>query len=171
MTTMRSAGPGTPTRPSRRWPPEDRTSTSWVPTRTPETGRLTGRRWSGCGRSKRSTTPITSSASTRTSSRLCPDEDYPSYRRLRKETRMKVANYVLHGRAGIGVRIDDERVAPAPWKCLADLFAEDDPLAALLAFDPSTVDAIRPERLLAPTVERSYVIGTGANYPDHVAEA
>jgi 2-keto-4-pentenoate hydratase/2-oxohepta-3-ene-1,7-dioic acid hydratase in catechol pathway len=84
---------------------------------------------------------------------------------------MKVARYVLEGRAGIGVRIDDERVAPAPWKCLADLFAEDDPLAALLAFDPSTVDAIRPERLLAPTVERSYVIGTGANYPDHVAEA
>jgi 2-keto-4-pentenoate hydratase/2-oxohepta-3-ene-1,7-dioic acid hydratase in catechol pathway len=84
---------------------------------------------------------------------------------------MRLVKYVADGRPHIGVRIDEERVAPAPWNDFEELFAQDDPLAAVLAFDPSTVDAIRPERLLAPTVNRPYVIGTGGNYPDHVAEA
>jgi 2,4-didehydro-3-deoxy-L-rhamnonate hydrolase len=84
---------------------------------------------------------------------------------------MRLARYEYGGGTGIGAAIDGGLVIPVPWPSFDALFAEPDPEAAVRAFTPDPAAAIRPDRLLAPTVYRPQVIGTGGNYPDHAAEA
>lgn len=84
---------------------------------------------------------------------------------------MRLARYEYGDITGIGAATDGGMVIPAPWPSFDALFAEPDPEGAVRAFTPDPVRAIRPDRLLAPTVHRPQVIGTGGNYPDHAAEA
>lgn len=84
---------------------------------------------------------------------------------------MRLAQYEHNGSTGVGTVIDGDLVIPAPWPTFDALFAEPDPEAAVRALSPDRARSIRPDRLLAPTVSRPQVIGTGGNYPDHAAEA
>lgn len=84
---------------------------------------------------------------------------------------MRLARYTRGDEVGIGAVTDGNLVVPAPWPSFDALFAEADPAGAARAFTPDPARAVRPDRLLAPVVNRPQVIGTGGNYPDHAAEA
>jgi 2-keto-4-pentenoate hydratase/2-oxohepta-3-ene-1,7-dioic acid hydratase in catechol pathway len=84
---------------------------------------------------------------------------------------MRLARYVHQGEPRVGVVLDTGLVVPTPWPGFEPLFAEDDALGALRQLDLDPSAAIVPDRLLPPVVDRAQIIGTGGNYPDHVAEA
>jgi 2,4-diketo-3-deoxy-L-fuconate hydrolase len=84
---------------------------------------------------------------------------------------VKIVRYELSGEERVGVRADDGGVVPTPWATMDELFALPDPFAAANELEVDPNNAVTPERLLAPTVHRAQVIGTGGNYADHAEEA
>jgi 2-keto-4-pentenoate hydratase/2-oxohepta-3-ene-1,7-dioic acid hydratase in catechol pathway len=84
---------------------------------------------------------------------------------------VRLVSYVDDAGARVGAVAEDEHVTPTRWRSFDELFAEEDPFAATLSLSPTGATLVRPQRLLPPVVRRPYVIGTGGNYPDHVAEA
>jgi 2-keto-4-pentenoate hydratase/2-oxohepta-3-ene-1,7-dioic acid hydratase in catechol pathway len=83
---------------------------------------------------------------------------------------MRLVRYERDGKQGVGAAVDGGVVA-TPWASFEELFAEDDPLAAVQALELDESAAFRPGRLLPPLVDRAQVIGTGGNYADHAEEA
>lgn len=84
---------------------------------------------------------------------------------------MKLVRYTTDATTRIGAQLPDGAVVPTPWECFDDLLREADPAAAVRAWDVAAAVPVASPRLLAPTVARPQLIGTGGNYPDHAAEA
>ena len=85
---------------------------------------------------------------------------------------MRLVRFAAAGQVGVGaIPVADGAVYPTPWASFDELFAEQDPLAAVAALRLDTQAPIHPERLLSPVVYRAQVILTGGNYADHAAEA
>lgn len=83
---------------------------------------------------------------------------------------MRIVRYRYEGREALGA-VDADDVLPLPWTSFDDLFALDDPAAAVREHVPDRSAAVVPERLLPPVMHRAQLIGTGGNYADHAAEA
>jgi 2,4-diketo-3-deoxy-L-fuconate hydrolase len=83
---------------------------------------------------------------------------------------VRLAKYRLGSRTGIGAVVDGA-VVPTPWSSFEALFAEPDPLRAIHGLQLDGDAGFRPDRLLAPVVERCQVIGTGGNYAGHLDES
>jgi 2-keto-4-pentenoate hydratase/2-oxohepta-3-ene-1,7-dioic acid hydratase in catechol pathway len=84
---------------------------------------------------------------------------------------MRLARYLDDDGPHVGVVLADETVTPTPWRSFDELFEMDEPLEAVRAIGGHRSVPVRPVRLLPPVVRRPQMIGTGGNYPDHVAEA
>lgn len=84
---------------------------------------------------------------------------------------MRLVRYEQHCRTALGALLADDVIVRTPWSGFEALFAAPDPLAAVGGFDAAEAERVTPDRLLAPTVDRAQVIGTGGNYADHAAEA
>jgi 2-keto-4-pentenoate hydratase/2-oxohepta-3-ene-1,7-dioic acid hydratase in catechol pathway len=85
---------------------------------------------------------------------------------------MRLVRYSSDGRNGVGMLLSDEGpVAATPWASFEELFAQPDPSSAVVDFDMASAPRVTAPRLLAPTVDRATVIGTGGNYADHAAES
>lgn len=85
---------------------------------------------------------------------------------------MRLVRYLSARRSRLGAVVDDRgTVVATPWGSFEELFAHPDPWEAVAGFDVASAEPVAAERLLAPTVDRATVIGTGGNYADHAAEA
>jgi 2-keto-4-pentenoate hydratase/2-oxohepta-3-ene-1,7-dioic acid hydratase in catechol pathway len=84
---------------------------------------------------------------------------------------MQLARYLDDEGPHIGVISADQMVVPTPWRSFDELFELDEPLEAVREMGNRRSAPVRPLRLLPPVVRRPQMIGTGGNYPDHVAEA
>jgi 2-keto-4-pentenoate hydratase/2-oxohepta-3-ene-1,7-dioic acid hydratase in catechol pathway len=84
---------------------------------------------------------------------------------------MRLVRFEDENGLGVGVRTDEELVWRTRWNSFDELFAEADPEAAVQALKVDPAAAVRPTRLLAPIVYRPQILGMGANYAAHTAEA
>jgi 2,4-didehydro-3-deoxy-L-rhamnonate hydrolase len=84
---------------------------------------------------------------------------------------MRLARYEDQQGRHVGVVLESGKIVPTPWSGFEGLFAEADPFAALLEIDLAGTEAVSPDRLLAPVVDRAQIISTGGNYGDHLEEA
>jgi 2-keto-4-pentenoate hydratase/2-oxohepta-3-ene-1,7-dioic acid hydratase in catechol pathway len=84
---------------------------------------------------------------------------------------MRLVRYQSAGETRIGALLADGSVVSTPWPNFETIFALPDPLGSVEDFTPDPGARVIPDRLLAPTVDRAQVIGTGGNYADHSAEA
>jgi 2-keto-4-pentenoate hydratase/2-oxohepta-3-ene-1,7-dioic acid hydratase in catechol pathway len=84
---------------------------------------------------------------------------------------MQLARYLDDDGPHVGVVNADETVTPTPWRSFDELFGLNEPAEAVRELANHRPARVRPLRLLAPVVRRPQVIGTGGNYPEHVAEA
>lgn len=83
---------------------------------------------------------------------------------------MRLVRYMSGGKAQVGLRVEGG-VVPTPWATFEELYALDDPLGAVQALGRHSGPALHPDRVLAPVIHRTTVIGTGGNYADHAEEA
>jgi 2-keto-4-pentenoate hydratase/2-oxohepta-3-ene-1,7-dioic acid hydratase in catechol pathway len=83
---------------------------------------------------------------------------------------MKLVKYRLADEEGVGA-LTGGGVIPTRWPDFESLFGEADPLESVRGLALDEVMAIRPDRLLAPVVDRCQVIGTGGNYSEHADES
>jgi 2,4-diketo-3-deoxy-L-fuconate hydrolase len=84
---------------------------------------------------------------------------------------MRLARYLDDEGPRLGIVLDHDSVTPTRWSGFDELFATDDPIEALHLESALERTPLKPRRLLPPVVRRPQMIGTGGNYPDHVAEA
>jgi 2,4-diketo-3-deoxy-L-fuconate hydrolase len=84
---------------------------------------------------------------------------------------MRLSRYLDDDGPRLGIAFDDGTVAPTRWAGFDELFGTQDPVEALHREGARCRTPVKPRRLLPPVVRRPQVIGTGGNYPDHVAEA
>jgi 2-keto-4-pentenoate hydratase/2-oxohepta-3-ene-1,7-dioic acid hydratase in catechol pathway len=84
---------------------------------------------------------------------------------------MRLARYLDDDGPRLGIVLDEDTVRPTRWSSFEELFATDDPVKALDHEAARERASVKPRRFLPPVVRRPQMIGTGGNYPDHVAEA
>lgn len=84
---------------------------------------------------------------------------------------MRIVRYEKDDVERLGALVADGKVTPLPWKSLAALYGEEDPIAAVrgVTVDPDSAEVA--DRLLPPLSATGQVIGTGANYSAHADEA
>jgi 2,4-diketo-3-deoxy-L-fuconate hydrolase len=84
---------------------------------------------------------------------------------------MRLARYEDGRGKHVGVVLESGQIVPTSWSGFEELFTEADPFAALQKLQLNEAEAITPDRLLPPVVDRAQIISTGANYGAHTEEA